>query len=179
MSSVPGASTPPPAPSAADRVVRAIDTVSTVAGWFAGWLILPMTLVVAYEVTARYAFNAPTRWAYHFTYMFYGAQFMLAASYTLLRGGHIRTDVFYERWSPRTRATIDAVSYVLFFFPGMLFILYAGTVEARQALAIGERLGGWPSYPLKAVIPVTALLLLLQGVSELIKCVRVIRRRAL
>jgi TRAP-type mannitol/chloroaromatic compound transport system permease small subunit len=100
---------------------------------------------------------------------------MLAAAYTLLKGGHIRTDVFYERWSPRTRARIDGVSYVLFFFPGMLFILYAGAVEAWQAWEIRERAGMWPLYPFKAVIPLTAALLLVQGLSELIKCMRVLR----
>ncbi len=136
-----------------------------------------MIVAVAYEVVARYAFNAPTRWASSTTYMLYGSQFMLAAAYTLLRGGHIRTDVFYERWSPATRARIDAVSYVLFFFPGMLFVLYAGWVEARQAWGIGERAGGWPLYPFKAVIPLTAALLVLQGLSELIKCAQVIRER--
>jgi TRAP-type mannitol/chloroaromatic compound transport system permease small subunit len=126
-------------------------------------------------VAARYVFNAPTRWVSHVTYTLYGAQFMLAAAYTLLQGGHIRTDVFYGRWAPRTRAAVDAVSYVLFFFPGMLLVLRAGTVEARHAWAIGERAGGWPAYPFKAIIPLTALLLLLQGLAELIKCLRVLR----
>ena len=178
MSAVtPGPAPPGPPPGAVERVIAAIEAVSTATGWLAGWLIVPMTLAVAYEVTARYAFNAPTRWASNATYMLYSAQFMLAAAYTLLKGGHIRTDVFYERWSPRTRATIDAVSYVLFFFPGMLFVLYAGTVEAWQAWEIRERSGAWPLYPLKAVIPLTALLLFLQGVSELLKCVRVLRER--
>lgn len=183
MSSPSGASTPRPAPGAVDWVVRAIDAVSTAAGWLAGWLIVPMILGVAYEVVARYAFNAPTKWAASLTYMLYGAQFMLAAAYTLLKGGHIRTDVFYERWSAKTRATIDAISYVFFFFPGMLFVLYAGWVEAWQAWEVGERSGmkigqnAWPLYPFKAVIPLTALLLVLQGVSELVKCVRVIRGR--
>jgi TRAP-type mannitol/chloroaromatic compound transport system permease small subunit len=169
------ASTPPSTPGAVDRVLAAIDAVSAAAGWLAGCLILPMTFAVAYEVTARYAFNAPTRWASGLTVMLYGTQFMLAAAYTLLKGGHIRTDVFYERWSPRTRARIDGVSYVLFFFPGMLFILYAGAVEAWQAWEIRERAGMWPLYPFKAVIPLTAALLLVQGLSELIKCMRVLR----
>jgi TRAP-type mannitol/chloroaromatic compound transport system permease small subunit len=164
-----------------NRVLKAIDAVSTAAGWLGGWLIVPMTLAVAYEVTARYAFNAPTVWAYDLTYMLYGAQFMLAAAYTLLKGGHIRTDVFYERWSAKTRATIDTVSYVLFFLPGMLFVLYAGGVEAWHAWQIGERSDWTPwrpvIYPLKAVIPLTALLLVLQGLSELVKCARVIRGR--
>jgi TRAP-type mannitol/chloroaromatic compound transport system permease small subunit len=181
---VSAASTPPPTrpPSLVDRVVQAIDAVSTVAGWLAGWLIIPMTLAIGWEVIARYAFNAPTAWAYDVTYMLFGAQFMLAASYTLLKGGHIRTDVFYERWSPSTRATIDAVSYVFFFFPGMLFILYAGGGEAWKAWQIGERSDWTPwrpiIWPLKAVIPVTAGLLVLQGLAELVRCLRVIRRRA-
>jgi TRAP-type mannitol/chloroaromatic compound transport system permease small subunit len=169
---------------ALDRVVRAIDAVSTAAGWVAGWFIVPMTLAVTYEVIARYAFHAPTKWSYDVGWMLYGAQFMLAAAYTLLKGGHIRTDVLYERWSPKTRATADAVCYVLFFFPGMLCILYAGAVEARQAWDIGERTGlrifivSVPMYVLKGVIPLTAALLLLQGVSELIRCARAIRATA-
>ena len=161
------------------RIVAVIDGLSTATGWLAGWLILPMIFGVAYEVAARYAFNAPTKWAGTLTYMLYGSQFMLAAAYTLLEGGHIRTDVFYERWSPRTRATVDAVSYVFFFFPGMLFVLYASGGEAWHSWLIGERSDWTPwrpvLYPLKAVIPITAALMLLQGFSELIKCLRVIR----
>jgi TRAP-type mannitol/chloroaromatic compound transport system permease small subunit len=165
-----------------DRLLGVIDRVSTVAGWLAGWLIVPMTLAVTYEVIARYAFNAPTIWAYDVTYMLFGAQFMLAASYTLLKGGHIRTDVFYERWSAATRAKIDLAAYVLFFFPGMLFILYAGGVEAWKAWEIGERSDWTPwrpiIYPLKAVIPISAALLLLQGLAEVVRCMRTIRQAA-
>ena len=166
---------------ALDRVLKGIESLSTATGWLAGWMIVPMTLAISYEVAARYAFNAPTVWAYDITYMLFGGQFMLAAAYTLLRGAHIRTDVFYERWSPRTRATVDLVSYVFFFFPGMLFVLYAGAGEAWSSWLIGERSDWTPwrpvIYPLKAVIPVTAVLMLLQGFVELVKCVRVIRGR--
>lgn len=152
-----------------------LDTLSTAAGWLAGWLIVPMTVAVVWEVVARYAFNAPTRWAGHLSATLYGSQFMLAAAHTLRSGGHIRTDVLSERWSPRTRALIDAVGYLLFFFPGMLGILVAGAVEARQAWAVGERAGPWPAYLFKAVIPLSAGLLTLQGVSELLRCFRVAR----
>ena len=155
--------------------MTAIERVSTAVGWLAGWMIVPMTYAIAYEVTARYAFNAPTRWAYHVTYMLYGAQFMLAGAHTLMHGGHIRTDMFYERWSPVTRARVDAVFYVLFFFPGLACVLYAGTVEAWHTWQIGERLGGYPAYLFRGIVPLTALLLMLQGVAELIKCVRVLR----
>lgn len=173
MTASPGA--PVRAPGAVDRLIRGIDAVSTAAGWLAGWLIVPLALAVAYEVAARYVFNAPTRVVYHLTYLLYGSQFMLAAAFTLHRGGHIRTDVFYSRWSARTRATIDAVSYVLFFFPGLAFVLYAGAVEAHQSWLIGERAGRFSLYPFKAVIPVSAALLLLQGLAELLRCARVIR----
>jgi TRAP-type mannitol/chloroaromatic compound transport system permease small subunit len=164
---------------ALDHALGAIEALSTATGWLASWLIVPMTLAISYEVAARYAFNAPTVWAYDITYMLFGAQFMLAAAYTLLKGAHIRTDVFYERWSAKTRARIDLISYVFFFFPGMLFVLYAGAGEAWNSWLMGER-SDWTAwrpviYPLKAVIPVTAALMLLQGFAELVKCVRVIR----
>ena len=164
-----------------DRLVRAIDGVSTAAGWLAGWLIVPMTIAVTWEVVARYAFSAPTKWSYDAGWMLYGAQFMLAASYTLMKGGHIRTDVLYERWSARRRATVDAICYVLFFFPGMLGILYAGAIDTRHAWEIGERTGlrifvvSVPMSVIKGIVPLTAALLLLQGVSELVRCIRTIR----
>ena len=164
---------------ALDRALQVIEALSTATGWIAGWLIVPMTLAIAWEVVARYAFNAPTVWAYDLTYMLFGAQFMLAAAYTLLKGGHIRTDVFYEHWSPRRRATIDAICYLLFFFPGMAFVLYAGGVEAWHSFLIGERSDWTPwrpiIWPLKAVIPITAALMLLQGFVEVVKCLRTIR----
>ena len=160
---------------AVDRVVGVIEGLSTGFGWLAGWMIVPMTIAISYEVTARYALNAPTMWVYHVTYLLYGAQFMLAGAHTLMHGGHIRTDLFYERWSPVTRARVDTFFYVLFFFPGLACILYAGTAEAWQARQIGERLGGWPAYWFKGVVPLTAVLLMLQGVAETIKSVRVLR----
>jgi TRAP-type mannitol/chloroaromatic compound transport system permease small subunit len=167
----------PAAPPPLDRLLAVIDGVSATAGWLAGWMIVPMTAVMAWEVAARYAFNAPTRWAASVTLMLYGSQFMLAAAHTLRHDGHIRTDIFYERWSPRRRALVDAVCYVGFFFPGLAFVLWAGAVEAWHAWDIGERLGGWRAWPFKAVIPVTAALLALQGLAQLIRCARVIRRR--
>jgi TRAP-type mannitol/chloroaromatic compound transport system permease small subunit len=132
---------------ALDRVLAGIEALSTATGWLAGWMIIPMTLAIPYEVAARYAFNAPTVWAYAVTYKLFGGQFMLAAAYTLLKGAHIRTDVFYERWSPRTRATIDVVSYVFFFFPGMLFVLDAGAGEAGAPGSSTSARTGPPGVP--------------------------------
>ncbi len=160
-------------PPAVMSLVRAIDTASDWAGRFFCWLIVPLILGTTYEVIVRYLFNAPTIWAYDLSYMLYGSHFMLGAGYTLLKGGHIRTDIFYQNWSPRTRGTVDAVLYLFLFFPGMIFFFWMGSQEGLQSWSIGERSDASPwrpiVYPLKLVLPVTALLILVQGVSEFIK----------
>lgn len=164
----------PGAPSSAlIAIVRVIDTMSEWSGRLFAWMIIPLVVGLTYEVIARYLFNAPTIWAYDTSYMLYGSHFMLGAAYTLLKGGHIRTDIFYQKWSPRTQGTVDAVLYLLFFFPGMIFFFWMGSQEAWQAWSIGERSDASPwrpiIYPFKMVIPVAAMLILVQGVSELIK----------
>lgn len=160
-------------PPALVRIVRVIDTISEWSGRVVAWLIIPLMVGTTYEVFARYLFNAPTIWAYDTSYMLYGSHFMLGAAYTLLKGGHIRTDILYQKWSPRTQGRVDALLYLLLFFPGMIFFLWMGAQEGVQSMLIGERSDATPwrpiLYPLKLVIPVTALLILVQGVSELIK----------
>jgi TRAP-type mannitol/chloroaromatic compound transport system permease small subunit len=105
--------------------------------------------------------------------MLYGTHFMLGAAYTLYKGGHIRTDVFYQTWSHRTRGLIDAALYLFFFFPGMAFFLWMGLQEALHSWDIREVSNESPwrpiIYPFKTVIPVTALLLIIQGISEFLK----------
>jgi TRAP-type mannitol/chloroaromatic compound transport system permease small subunit len=160
-------------PPALVSVVRVIDAVSEWSGRVFAWMIIPLVGGLTYEVVARYAFSAPTIWAYDLSYMLYGSHFMLGAAYTLLKGGHIRTDIFYQNWSPRTQGIVDALLYLLFFFPGMIFFLWMGGQEAWHAWEIRERSDASPwrpiLYPFKAVIPVGALLLIVQGVSEFIK----------
>lgn len=157
------------------RVARLIDTVSIWSGKAAAWLILPLVFGLTYEVISRYAFNTPTIWAYDLAYMLYGSFFMLGAAFTLYKKGHIRTDIFYEKWSPKKQGWIDALLYLFFFFPGMIFFLIAGLDEAIHSWSLLERseAGAWrpPVYPFKTVIPLTALLLLIQGVSEFLKSV--------
>jgi len=155
------------------RIVGAIDAIAEGSGRIFAWLIIPLVASLTYEVLARYIFSAPTIWAYDLSYMLYGAHFMLGAGYTLLKGGHIRTDIFYQNWSPRTQGKVDALLYLLLFFPGMIFFFWMGGQEFWQAWSIGERSDASPwrpiLYPLKATLPLGALLLLVQGVSELIK----------
>ena len=161
------------------KVTNPIDALGRHTGKIVGILILPLVGALTYEVIVRYAFNAPTVWAYDISYMVYGAHFMLGAGYTMLQGGHIRTDIFYQNWSPRTQGVVDAALYLFLFFPGMIFFFVMGTIEATHAWTLGELSDAspWrpPLYPLKTVIPVAALLLMIQGVSELLKSLYVAR----
>ena len=83
--------------------IRIIDSFTDRTGTIIAWLSVPLVLAVAYEVIARYLFNAPTIWSFDATYMLYGTIFMLGAAYALHKGAHIRTDFFWEKFSARTR----------------------------------------------------------------------------
>jgi TRAP-type mannitol/chloroaromatic compound transport system permease small subunit len=155
------------------RTVRVIDKFTDTTGTWIAWLNVPLVLVVAYEVVARYVFNAPTIWSFDMTYMLYGTIFMLGAAFALHKGAHIRTDFFYETWSARTKGTVDSISYILFFFPSIVMLLLVSTNESWYSFGIRETSEQTPwrpiLWPFKAVVPLTCVLLLLQGVSELIK----------
>lgn len=157
------------------KAVKAIDTISDWSGKVVAMLIIPMVAGLTYEVVVRYAFSAPTDWAYDLTYMLYGSHFMLGAAYTLSKAGHIRTDFFYAKWSPRVQGWIDALFYLVFFFPAMIFFLVAGTEHAYYSWSVREASDASslrpPIYPFKMVLPITAVLLMVQGVSELVKSV--------
>ena len=155
------------------KTVRVIDKFTDTTGAWVAWLNVPLVLVVAWEVVARYAFNAPTIWSFDLTYMLYGTIFMLGAAYALHKGAHIRTDFFFENWSVRTRGTIDSIAYLVFFFPSLIVFLFVTWNESWYAFTIGETSEQTPwrpiLWPFKAVVPLTCLLLLIQGVSETIK----------
>jgi TRAP-type mannitol/chloroaromatic compound transport system permease small subunit len=157
------------------RVVRAIDRFTDATGTAIAWLNLPLVLVVSYEVIARYAFRAPTIWSFDLTYMLYGAVFMLGSAYALHKGAHIRTDFLFEKWSIRTRGWIDSIAYLAFFFPSLVTFFVISGQEGWYAFQIGEVSEQTPwrpiLWPYKWVIPLTCLLLLVQGISETIKSV--------
>ena len=155
------------------KTVRAIDKFTDTIGVWVAWLNIPLVLAVSYEVIARYAFDAPTIWSFDVTYMLYGTIFMLGAAYALHKGAHIRTDFFYEKWSAKTRGTVDSISYIVFFFPSLIMLLAASGNEAWYAYTINETSEQTPwrpiLWPYKSVVPLTCVLLMIQGVSELIK----------
>jgi TRAP-type mannitol/chloroaromatic compound transport system permease small subunit len=157
------------------RLVRLIDKFTDVTGTWVAWLNVPLVLIVSYEVIARYAFDAPTIWSFDLTYMLYGTIFMLGSAYALHKGAHIRTDFFFERWSIRTKGVIDSVAYLVFFFPSFLVFLFVSGTEGWYAYDIGETSEQTPwrpiLWPFKMVVPLTCILLLVQGISETIKSV--------
>ena len=155
------------------RLAAAIDRFTERSGFAFACLLLPLLAAVLWEVAARYGFDAPTTWAYETIYMLYAALFMLGAAYALRVGAHVRTDFLWEKWPLRRRAAIETLGYVLFFLPGMALFLAAGIEWAWDAYALDERSAdtSWfpPLWPLKAVLPASALLLLVQGVSQAAK----------
>ena len=161
------------------RVIRAIDQVSYWSGKAASWLIVALTFVVSIEVFKRYILNAPTAWIFDFNSMLYGTLFMLCGAYTLALAGHVRADFVYIYLKPRGQASLDLVLYLLFFIPCMIGLIYAGSDFAADSWRIGEHstvtAEGPPVYHFKTVIPVAGVLVMLQGLAEIARCVLTIR----
>jgi TRAP-type mannitol/chloroaromatic compound transport system permease small subunit len=165
-----------------NRFLFVIDELNTWIGKIFGWSILILTLAVSYEVFSRYMFGAPTEWAFDASYMLYGILFMMAGAYTLARNGHVRGDFLYRAWPPRRQAGLDLALYFLFFFPGMLAFIYAGYGFAKFSWLMNEHSAaspnGPPVYHFKSLIPITGVLMVLQGIVETIRCVICLRTGA-
>jgi TRAP-type mannitol/chloroaromatic compound transport system permease small subunit len=161
-----------------ERALLFIDRVNTWIGRLFAWCSLGLVAVVCFEVFSRYLFHAPTKWAFDASYMLYGTLFMFAGAYTLSRNGHVRGDFLYRTWQPKTQAKMDLVLYILFFFPGILALCIAGTLEADRAWMTWERSNSpatVPLAPFKTIIPIVGVLMLLQGIVEFIRCVQCIQ----
>jgi TRAP-type mannitol/chloroaromatic compound transport system permease small subunit len=158
--------------------LHAVDRISTWAGKTFAWLIVVLMLVVCAEVFKRYALNAPTAWIYDANNMLYGTLFMMGGAYTLAHDGHVRGDFFYGSMKPRTQAWLDLVLYGLFFLPGIGALTWAGWSYFGDSLAMREQTFNatpLPLYPFKFVIPVAGLIVMLQGIAEMVRCVVCIR----
>ncbi len=162
-----------------NRFLLLVDEISAWVGKTAGWCIFILTFTTSYEVFARYVFRAPTEWAFDAAYMLYGTLFMLAGAYTLSRNAHVRGDFIYRAWPPRRQAMMDLVLYVLFFFPGMLAFIYAGFGFAKLSWMMNEHSAASPNgpivWPFKWLIPIVGVLMVMQGIVEVIRCAICIR----
>jgi TRAP-type mannitol/chloroaromatic compound transport system permease small subunit len=155
-----------------------VDRLSTWIGQAFAWLIIALTGLIAWEVYSRYILNNPHDWALDAQIMGYGTLFMMAGAYTLAKNGHVRGDVLYGFFMPRTQATLDLILYVLFFLPGIVALTWAGWTFAGESLAIRESTFSatpLPLYPFKFMIPFAGALLLLQGLVEIVRCIQCIQ----
>jgi TRAP-type mannitol/chloroaromatic compound transport system permease small subunit len=158
-----------------------IDSISIWSAKIFRWAVLILTIVVLYEVLARYIFNSPTIWAFDTAMMFYSMVFLFGGAFVLYEKKHIRVDVLFNLLSTRTRAIIDVVFYLVFFFPFVVAVIWQGGESAYISWLAREISNtsqwGEPIYPLKFMIPLGFFLLFLQGISELILTIKSIRGR--
>ena len=155
-----------------------VDRLSTWIGQAFAWLIVLLTLMICGEVFSRYVLNDPHDWALNAQIMMYGTLFMMAGAYTLAKSGHVRGDVLYGFFEPRTQASIDLVLYIVFFLPGIVALTWAGWSYANESLAIREKTFSatpLPLYPFKFIVPLAGAILLLQGLVEIVRCVLCLR----
>ena len=160
-------------------VIRWIDRFSDATGQLFALTQILLLVIITYEVCSRYFFNAPTVWVFEGSTMANGASFMLACAYALYKGAHVRTDIYWEKYSERTKGVIDLVSYMVLFFPTMIFFMWVGIDATIYSFTTGERSQEsiWRAimWPFRASIPLAAFLFMVQGVSESLKCVYQIR----
>ncbi len=157
------------------KLLLAIDQISTWIGQFFSWLIVALTLMISWEVFSRYALDNPHPWAFDVMSMMYGSLFMMAGAYTLSKNGHVRGDVLYGFFPPRVQAWFDLILYILFFIPGVVALAYAGYGFAAESWAISEHsnitANGPPVYPFKTILPIAGAFLLAQGLVEIVRCI--------
>ncbi len=162
-----------------NRLIYGIDQLSRMIGHAFAWCILILTFGTSYEVFVRYVLNNPTSWAFDMSYIMYGALFFMAGAYTLSRNGHVRGDFIYRLWRPRTQAIVELALYILFFYPGILALVFAGWGYGTEAFRIREvsvnSPVGIPVWQLKMLIPFGAGLLAVQGIAEVLRCILCIR----
>mgnify|MGYP003580348134 CR=1 FL=1 len=166
-------------PSLFYAAIRHIDRFSDLTGRLFALVQVFLVATITYEVAVRSLFNAPTVWVFESSAMANGASFMLACGYALSKGAHVRTDIFWEKYSERRKGVIDLVAYLVLFFPTMIFMMAVGIDGAWHSYITGERSQEsiWRAimWPFRSAIPLSALLFMVQGVSESLKCCYQIR----
>jgi TRAP-type mannitol/chloroaromatic compound transport system permease small subunit len=156
------------------KLLLAVDRFSTWIGQASAWTAVLLTALISWEVFSRYVLNNPHAWVLDAQIMLYGTLFMCAGAYTLSKAGHVRGDVLYGFFRPRTQATIDLVLYIVFFLPGVIALTWAGWTFFNESLAIREQTFNadpLPVYPFKFILPFAGAVLLLQGIVEIVRCV--------
>ena len=155
------------------RIIKIIDKISEWTGALSAWIVIPLMMVVIYEVFQRHILNAPTRWGYDVLWMLFSAQFLLGGAFTLLRKGHIRIDIVYGVLSEKAKLIYDIINTLVIILLPAVLLTWAGVVFAGEAWSSGENLStsNWffPAGPSKSLIPIGFFLLALQCVAEVLR----------
>ena len=156
--------------------IRVLDGLSQRLSHIIGWLPLLMALLTVFVVVLRYGFGVGAIAAQESVIYLHGALFMLGASCTLHMGGHVRVDVLYQRFTPRTKAWIDALGHVIFTLPLCALVGFSSqdyVIESWIARETSPEPGGIPAvFLLKTLLPAMAVLLALQALSEIMKSLK-------
>jgi TRAP-type mannitol/chloroaromatic compound transport system permease small subunit len=159
--------------------IQFADHLSTWVGKGFAWCIVVLCFGTVYEVIVGYVFNAPTLWNFDFSLQMYGALFIMAGAYTLSTEAHVRGDVLYRLFSVKTQAKVDLALYFLFFFPGIFALAFSGLDYAYNAWMTKETSWNSPAqiqiYMAKSLIPAAGFLLIIQGISEVMRCIIAIK----
>jgi TRAP-type mannitol/chloroaromatic compound transport system permease small subunit len=165
-----------------EQWIRVSDIFSKSVGHAFSWCVLVLAASTCYEVFMRYVLNQPTVWAFDMSYMLYGTLFMMSGAYALSRGSHVRGDFIYRKWKPVTQAKLDLVLFFIFYFPGVLAMVFTGYRYGMQSFRILETSinspAGVPVWPLKLVIFVAGVTLLIAGIAEVLRCIVCIKTGA-
>jgi len=159
-----------------DRFFAIIDNISDRSGKVISYFIYFIIVCLLYEIILRYFFNAPTIWAHEISKLFFAAASVLMGAYCLLHNQHIRIDVIYGKFPPRTRAAIDLLTLLFILFFVTLMVIY-GIPFAWQAFVLSETpiMAFQPVlWPIKACIPVAGFLLLIQGIAQWIRALHMV-----
>jgi TRAP-type mannitol/chloroaromatic compound transport system permease small subunit len=157
-----------------EGILRLADLINEVVGRVVSFLVVAITLIVVYDITARNVFGMPTQWVFELTKQLYAAHFILLGGYALLHDSHIRVEVVREHLSERLKHILEIIGYIVFFFPFIALMLWYGWRFAMRSWAAGETTWGVfqiPVYPIKTAIVVAAVLLLIQGLAQFVRSI--------
>lgn len=161
------------------KIVNAVDRFSKIIGRLAKYIILVIIVVMLFEIFSRYLLHRPTEWSVELSTYLFGSYFFLSGGYVLFREKHVRMDILYTKWSRRGRKIADIATFPLLAVYLSLFI-YGGIKNIQYSLKFNEHsnsLWGPPLAPIKIVIVIGALLLLIQGTSNLIRDILILSNK--
>ena len=166
-----------------NNIARGIDRLNGWAGSFIRWLVLLMVLIGAYNAIARYmtqfvGVQLANNGFYESQWYLFSIVFLLGAAYALDRDAHVRVDVLYSKLSDKGRAWIDLFGTLVLMLPFSIMMLYIAVPAVQNSWRVREMSsdpGGLPRYPIKTLVIFSFILLILQGLSQIIKQINILR----